>query len=159
MKGKKRPAKKVPHKSTGTNNSKVESAGGNTCVCCGKPVESGDCTVVVEARVHTRSFPVCSETCKSDVEDFVEKDKNLKKYMYLMILAAAVCILISAVTSSMQLLMYGGLAIAGLAFIIFPYPITAFETFSRCPIRKVTVICRCIGVFLVLFGAVLAFFA
>ena len=159
MSGKNRPAKNAPVTKASSKNTKIEFAGGDSCVYCGKSIKDSESTVVVEAKVRTRSFPVCSETCQAAVEGYVEKDKKLKMYMYLIILAAAVCILIGAVSANMQKLMYGGLAIAGLAFVFLPYPISTFETFQRSPIRTVTNICRIIGVFLIVFGFVLATFA
>lgn len=159
MSGKNRPVKYVPVKKANSKSAKVEFAGGDNCVYCGKSVKDSDNTVVVEARVHTRSFPVCSAACQNAVESYVEKDKKHKMYMYLIILAAAACILIGAVSANMQKLMYVGLSIAGLAFVFLPYPISTFETFQRCPIRTATLICRIIGVFLVGFGIILSTFA
>lgn len=157
MKGTKRPAKKTPVK--GAKNAKVEFAGGDKCVYCGKPVSGSENTIAVAARVKTRSFPVCSASCKDAAEGYVEKDKKFKKYMYLMILAAAGCILASALLANMGVLMYLGLALAGAAFVFLPYPISMFETFQRRSIKAVILICRILGAVLIVLAAIFAVYA
>jgi len=157
MKGTKRPAKKTPVKNA--KNTTAEFAGGDKCVYCGKPVNGSQKTVAVAGRITTKSFPLCSADCKDSAEAYIAKDKKLKKYMYLMVLAAAACILVSALLTNLGLLMYFGLALAGLAFILFPYPISMFETFQRRSIKAVTLICRILGTVLIILAAVFAVYA
>lgn len=154
MKGSKRPAKKAPGKGV-----KIEFAGGDRCVYCGSSVRDSDKTVVIPAKVRTRSFPVCSEACREGTEHYVTKDLKLKMYLYLLILAAAVCIILGALSAERQQLMYVGIGVAGAAFLAFPYPISIFETFQQTPIRTVTWISRGIGAALLLLSAVFLLFA
>ncbi|NLH00297.1 MAG: hypothetical protein GX488_00085 [Clostridiales bacterium] len=151
MKQQKRLPKKMPNKST--KNDKIEFAGGDRCVYCGNSVNGND-TVIAKARVKTRSFPVCGLSCKEAAESYVENDKRLKKYMYLLILASAACILISSLSAGMSFLMNIGVVIAGAAFVFLPYPISMFETFQHTPIRRVVAVCRVIGVILISVGVI-----
>ena len=157
MKGTKRPAKKAPVKDS--KNTKVEFAGGDKCVYCGKPVTGSPKTVSVAGRITTKSFPLCSTACKDSADAYIAKDKKLKKYMYLMVLAAAACILVSALSTNLGMLMYLGLALSGVAFIVFPYPISMFETFQRRSIKSVILICRILGAVLIVLAAVFAVYA
>jgi hypothetical protein len=42
--------------------------------------------------------------------------------------------------------------LAGVAFLIFPYPISSFESFYSCPIKAVVWVCKIIGSVFILFG-------
>ena len=139
-------------------NIRIEFAGGDKCVNCGKSLKGIESTDVLRVAILTRSFPVCSDVCRDSVKGYIDKDKKLKKYMYLLILAAAVCVLIGAI-SSIQMFMSVALIISGLAFIFMPYPISRLETFQSTPVRTVKIICMVIGIFLAGFGAILIIFA
>ncbi|MBR0598247.1 hypothetical protein [Sinanaerobacter chloroacetimidivorans] len=118
------------------------------CVYCGKKIKEE----TYLAGASTREFPVCSKECKEDTEQYVRMDKKYKLYMYLAIFVAAVSILLNLVLSKGMTLIYVMQILAGFAFLLFPYPISSFESFYSCPIRTVVWICRVIGVFFILFG-------
>lgn len=126
---------------------KIEAVRGERCVCCGKPLAEGGQAFV--AQVQTRCFHTCSTACKEATERYVQADKRQKIWLYLILLLSAIGILISAVDQTkgaMHLLTYVSIFLAGFGFLVFPYPITSFETFLSCPIRRVTAISRGIGI-------------
>lgn len=118
------------------------------CVYCGKKFEDD----AIKASGLTREFAVCSETCKEGTERYVRLDKKYKLYMYLAIFVAAISILLNLVLGKGMTLIYCMQVLAGVAFLIFPYPISSFESFYSCPIKTVVWVCRIIGLFFILFG-------
>lgn len=118
------------------------------CVYCGKKFEDDS----IKASGLTREFAVCCETCKEGTERYVQMDKKYKLYMYLAIFVAAVSILLNVVLGKGMALIYCMQVLAGIAFLIFPYPISSFESFYSCPIKAVVWVCRIIGLFFILFG-------
>lgn len=150
MKGKKRPAKKVPFRPADPNS---DVASGSRCVYCGKPVAQDRPPFLAQAR--TRRFPVCSEACRGSVERYVLLDQQRKKFLYLGLFFCAVLVLISALWGSNFYLMSAAVILGGAAFLAFPFPITSFETFLGCSIRTVNRICRVVGAVLLLAGILL----
>lgn len=123
------------------------------CVYCGKNLENGKAPF--RAKAITRDFPVCSETCKEATEAYVEKDKKLKVFLYLVLFFAAIGIFIGAIFGENPKIYCPCVMAAGLAFIFFPYPISSFETFLDNSIKSVTRLTRLIG--LIVFAAGLFF--
>lgn len=125
------------------------------CVYCGRPL----CAQPVLARVHTRSFGVCSEECRARTEEYVQKDKRFKTVLYLLVFAGGIGFVISAFLGEDRplhmLWAYIGQFVAGAAFIAFPYPISSFESFHAMSIRGVTRLTRLIGLVLSLSAAAL----
>lgn len=124
------------------------------CVYCGKELPEKP----YKAKVHTRSFNVCCEKCKTKTEEYVTRDKRFKTAMYLLIFLGGIGFLVSAMFGSGEYSMIGayvGQVIAGLAFLFLPYPITSFETFHNMSIKGVTLLCRIIGVVLTVWGIIL----
>lgn len=125
------------------------------CVYCGRPVSVEAPPFIAAGR--TRRFPACSEACKNATEAYVQADRKGKLGLYLILMVCAVIILIAALGGQQNVLMYAAVLLAGIGFLVFPYPITTFETFQSCCIRRVTQISRGLGVILILLS--LAFFA
>jgi Archaeal TRASH domain. len=124
------------------------------CVYCGKKISSEP----HKAKAHTRYFDVCGDVCKEKVVDYVKKDKKFKLPMFLAIFIGGIGFFISAMLGSGDRMMLGayiGQVLAGIVFLIFPYPIVSFETFETVAIKKVNLICRCIGIFFLVFGIIL----
>lgn len=125
------------------------------CVYCGKALPENQ----LMAKVHTRSFGVCCETCREQTERYVRMDKRFKTALYLLVFAGGLGFLISAFFGGDGPLhmigAYIGQLIAGLAFVAFPYPISSFETFHAMSIRRVTGITRLVGLALSLSAVVL----
>jgi len=120
------------------------------CVYCGKALspESGQLLVTVR----TRSFPVCSEECRENADAYVRADRKNKTFLYLILFLSSIAILIGSVLHDPSLFLYPAVCLAGLGLILFPYPITSFETFFGCPMRRVVLICRILGTVLILLG-------
>lgn len=125
-------------------------APGDRCVCCGKALSAESPALYVTAR--TRSFPVCSGACREEAEEYVRRDRKNKVFLYLLLFLASVAILIGSVVHDPSFFLYPAVCVAGLGLILFPYPITSFETFFSCPMRRVTLVCRVLGGVLVALG-------
>ena len=125
-------------------------APGDRCVYCGKALSPEFGQLFVTAR--TRSFPVCSEECRELADEYVLADRKKKKFLYLILFLCSIAILIGSVLHDPSLLIYPAIGLAGLGMILFPYPITSFETFFACPMRRVVLICRVLGAALILLG-------
>lgn len=125
------------------------------CVYCGKDLPEKPW----KAMVHTRSFETCCEYCCAQTELYVQKDKRFKTLMYLLILAGGLGFVGSAFfggTGSFSMLgAYIGQLIAGLAFLLLPYPVTSFESFHAMSIRGVTRLSRIIGALLTVSAVIL----
>lgn len=150
--------KQAKAKREAIRNRKIESVRGERCVYCGKPLakESGS----FAAMVHSRKFHTCSDLCREATERYAQQDGRKKIWLYLILFFCSVGIIISAIGVSGRTagsFMYGSIFFAGVGFLVFPYPITSFETFLRCPIQKVTAISRGVGSILCVLG-ILFFF-
>lgn len=125
------------------------------CVYCGKALPENR----PMAKVHTRSFGVCCESCREKTERYVKQDKRFKTALYLLVFAGGLGFVFSAFfggSGPLHMLgAYIGQLIAGLAFLAFPYPISSFETFHSMSIRRVTQITRFIGLVLSISAVVL----
>lgn len=128
---------------------------GMQCVYCGKKLDQ---TVPEKdklyAKATTRQFPVCCEECKKGVEDYVAADKKNKIHFYQVLTICMFMSLIGALFNKWWI-SFPGMIVGGLAFIIFPYPITSFETFLNYSIKGMTRLVRIIG--LVILAAGVAF--
>ncbi len=148
--GKKRVKKVYPKPATPN----ADLATGDRCVYCGKHLPAGE--RIYTPVIRTRRFPVCSEGCQTAVEKYVRADKRHKIGLYLTLLVCAVVILIAALNGQQSGIFYNiAILLAGIGFVLFPYPITSFETFQSCPVKKVTLICRVIGMAFVVFAVLL----
>ena len=129
------------------------------CVYCGAPLPTVpvDCVMRDWTWVHagTRFFPVCDARCAERAEGYLARDRARKRLLYLVLMLAAVIILVAALMELSGAMLYLATLIAGLGFILFPYPITSFETFLGCPMRATLRICRVLGVALCAAAAVL----
>lgn len=137
------------------SNPAANIAPGDRCVYCGKPL--GPESPALFVTVRTRSFPVCSAECRERADEYVRGDRKNKKFLYLVLFVCAVAILVGSIVRNSFLLLDPAVCLAGLGLILFPYPITSFETFSGCPMRRVTLVCRVLGVILIALGII--FFA
>lgn len=118
------------------------------CVYCGKTLPEKP----VKAKVHTRSFEVCSNECCEQTETYVAKDKRFKTALYLLVFAGGIGFVLSSFFGGdSPIRMFGayiGQLVAGLAFLFFPYPVISFESFHAVSIRGVTRLTRIIGLLL-----------
>lgn len=121
------------------------------CVYCGKKIEEGK----YKAKAITREFPVCSEECAGKTERYVAQDKKYKIVLYVIIFICAVGILLNVLANRGMQLIYAVQILAGLGFLLFPYPVSSFESFYSCSISKVKLISRIIGLFFILWGTFL----
>jgi predicted nucleic acid-binding Zn ribbon protein len=123
------------------------------CVYCGSPLPEKH----PEVQVKKSRFGVCSDECLQCSELYLRRDQRYKTILYLVILIAAVIIIITAVTKGDMHPVYISESVVGLAFLIFPYPISVFTTFQHTSIRKVITASRVIGVILAAAGIMLFF--
>ncbi|MDO4269679.1 MAG: hypothetical protein Q4C72_02025 [Eubacteriales bacterium] len=125
------------------------------CVYCGRELPEKP----LKAKAHTRSFNVCSEECRARTEEYVQKDKRFKTAMYLLIFVGGLGFLGSAFFGGngplYMLAAYIGQLVAGLAFLLLPYPVISFESFHAVSIRGVTRLSRIIGALLSVSAVVL----
>lgn len=124
------------------------------CVYCGKRLTQDS----IKAKAHTRSFDVCDSDCKAGMEEYINKDKKYKTWMFLMIFIGGIGFLLSALfgkNANSMLGAYLGQILGGAAFLFLPYPILSFETFHSVPIKRVVLISRITGGILVLWGIIL----
>ncbi|MDR0850922.1 MAG: TRASH domain-containing protein [Clostridiales Family XIII bacterium] len=119
------------------------------CVYCGKELPEKP----VDIQVKNTTFQVCSDTCEAASQEYLRKDKKFKTVLYGIVLLTAIAVLISALSGGSNMLVAHIFQIAvGIAFFIFPYPISYFTTFRSCSISTVIKICKVIGVLLALSG-------
>lgn len=118
---------------------------GNQCVYCGKKL---DTTIPDKEKLYaqgpTRLFPVCSEECRLGTEAYVEADKTHKPHFYWMFLLCGIMLLAGALLNKWWIC-FPGMCIGGLAFLIFPYAITSFDSFLLYSIKGITRTTRIIG--------------
>ena len=131
---------------------------GDRCVYCGAQLNENPYNRSY-ALATTRSFPVCGEQCAAGVTAYVEADRRKKTGLYLVLAFCAVIVLVAALAGHQGAALYASIMVAGAGFVIFPYPVTSFETFLACPIKKATHITRGIGVALMVAGAIFFLFA
>lgn len=144
MNNKKKRVKKEAYRSE-----KMESVRGERCIYCGNSLGEGNNSFTAMVRI--RRFHTCSAPCQAAAERYVQQDRKEKTWLYLIVFAGAIGIMVSALGiagGATRFVMYGSILLAGLGFLLFPYPITSFETFLTCSIRKVTAISRGVGALL-----------
>lgn len=132
------------------NAARIKETTMDKCVYCGRDLPENPPTI----KVKETDFEVCGEACKQAGEKYLARDKKLKLPLYLIILAAAVVIILTAVTRASMVGANVMQIVVGLAFILLPYPIANFTTFQSVPVRRVVLITRIIGVVLALWGIV-----
>lgn len=126
-------------------------AKGEQCTYCGKKLDTSNLNEIEYAKAIKRYFPVCSIECENELIKYVENDKKHKMHFYTMLTVCALMTLIGAITNY-SVVAFIGVVIGGLSFIIFPYPITSFETFVNNSIQTTTKIVRVIGILIFIVG-------
>ena len=114
------------------------------CVYCGKQFESGGQKI----NVSNGTFDVCSSSCRKNVTDYLNRDREYKNRTYLLIFCGSIGFILSTFffSGTYKLLpMYIGMVIMGLTLIFYPYVFSSFITFTRYPIVKATRAVRIIG--------------
>ena len=105
----------------------------------------------------TRSFKVCNDECKADLESYIQKDKKRKTAMFMLIFVACVIYIITQLFSIQNLLLLScSQMLGGIAFFFLPYPFISFETFYKVNIKKTVKICKVIGGLLMISAVVFA---
>ena len=122
---------------------KMDIMEGDFCYYCGKWIVSDKAPQY--AVIKTRVAPCCCTACKEKTEKYVERDKNYKIVLYAAMFFAALAVFGGALFSENPMVVYPAVTLVGVAMIAFPYPITSFETFSKNPIKKVTMLTRILG--------------
>lgn len=122
----------------------------STCVYCGTSLEGE----AYHVQVKSTDYEVCSAECKAAGEKYLERDKRFKLPLFLVIAAAAVAIILAALSEKNTTGAYIMQILVGLAFVALPYPVMNFSTFKNCSIKRTTLITRIIGAFLAVFGAI-----
>lgn len=126
-------------------------AKGNQCIYCGKKLDMSDSDKVDYAKAIKRYFPVCSEECEKQVALYVDNDKKHKKHFYTMFTACAFITLIGVLLNR-PVVSFVGVIIGGLSMVLYPYPITSFETFVNNPIKTTTKIVMVLGAIIAIAG-------
>jgi putative flippase GtrA len=114
------------------------------CVYCGKEYTEGGSKISVS----NGTFDVCSNECKKQVRDYLEKDMQYKNRSYIMIFCGSIGFILSTFVFSgtyKLVPMYLGMIIAGIALVLYPYIFQSFITFTRYPIRKADTAVRIVG--------------
>ncbi|MBO4358519.1 MAG: hypothetical protein IKX97_07670 [Erysipelotrichaceae bacterium] len=114
------------------------------CVYCGKEYGEGGTTI----KVSNGTFDVCSNECKKLTREYLEKDERYKTRSYLLIFCGSVGFILSTFvfTGTYKLVpMYIGMIIMGISLIVYPYIFSSFITFTRHPIKKMTLMVRIMG--------------
>ena len=124
------------------------------CAYCGSPVDPDAPPFTISGA--TRRFPVCGEDCRRAGQRYIQADRRYKRVLYLVLAVCAILVLGATLFSAGPLVMCLPILPAGVAFLLFPYPISTFETFQSCPIRRVTLLCRILGAVLIVLFAVFA---
>ena len=123
------------------------------CVYCGKEYETGGQKMNVSNGV----FDVCSSECRKNVVDYLNKDKEYKNRMYVMIFCGRIGFILSPFifSGTYQLVpMYLGMIIMGSALLLYPYIFSSFLTFTRYPIVKATRMVKIMGAVIMVLSAV-----
>ena len=123
------------------------------CVYCGKEYESGG----LKMNVSNGVFDVCSSECKKNVIDYLNRDKEYKNRMYIMIFCGSIGFILSTFVFSgtyKLVPMYLGMIIAGIALFLYPYIFSSFLAFTIYPIAKATRMVKILGVFVVFLSLV-----
>ncbi len=114
------------------------------CVYCGKEYNEGGTTVAVS----NGTFDVCSNECKKQVREYLNKDMQYKNRSYIMIFCGSIGFILSTFifSGTYKLVpMYLGMIVMGLGLAIYPYIFSNFLTFTHYPIKKATLVVRIIG--------------
>lgn len=117
------------------------------CVYCGKEFQEGGQKIDVS----NGTFDVCSAKCKSDVVEYLNKDKDHKKLCYILIFVCSIGFVISMIFMSpsnpYQLVpMYIGLTGMGIVLAFLPYIFTSFGSFVKHSIKSMTLFIRIFGI-------------
>ncbi len=119
------------------------------CVYCGKEFSEGG----IKINVSNGTFDVCSNECRKLTVDYLNKDKEYKNRSYIMIFCGSIGFILSTFVFSGRFKpvpMYIGMIIAGTALLVYPYIFSSFITFTRYPIKKLTLMVRILGGFIIL---------
>lgn len=119
------------------------------CVYCGKEFSEGG----IKINVSNGTFDVCSNECRKLTVDYLNKDKEYKNRSYIMIFCGSIGFILSTFVFSGRFKlvpMYIGMIIAGTALLIYPYIFSSFITFTRYPIKKLTLMMRILGGLIIL---------
>ncbi|MBQ2582773.1 MAG: hypothetical protein II577_02610 [Erysipelotrichaceae bacterium] len=119
------------------------------CVYCGKEFSEGG----IKINVSNGTFDVCSNECRKLTVDYLNKDKEYKNRSYIMIFCGSIGFILSTFVFSGRFKlvpMYIGMIIAGAALLIYPYIFSSFITFTRYPIKKLTLMMRILGGLIIL---------
>ena len=121
------------------------------CVYCGKEYSEGGTKI----NVSNGTFDVCSNECRKLTVEYLNKDKKYKNRFYVMFFCGSIGFLLSTFVFSGKyklVPMYLGTIIAGIGLAIYPYIFSSFITFTRYPIKKITLCLRILGGAIVLFS-------
>ena len=126
------------------------------CVFCGKPVPEKP----LEIRIKNTVLSVCTEECLAAANTYFAKDRTYKMLLYMIILAAAIVIIITALANggSNMFAAHVMQIIVGLAFILFPYPVSVLNSYKNCPIVTIIKGSRIVGWILALSGLAFVLF-
>ena len=119
------------------------------CVYCGKEFSEGG----IKINVSNGTFDVCSNECRKLTVAYLNKDKEYKSRSYIMIFCGSIGFILSTFVFSGRFKlvpMYIGMIIAGAALLIYPYIFSSFITFTRYPIKKLTLMMRILGGLIIL---------
>jgi ribosomal protein L24E len=122
------------------------------CLYCGKKIK----TQTYHVKVSNNTYPVCSEKCQSKAEEYIEKDKKHKTILYITMFFSCIGILVVSLFNDRSRIFYAIQICVGAAFLILPYPINSYDSLHNCSIKKLRLICRILGLFLIVFGIYLS---
>ena len=123
------------------------------CVYCGKEYESGG----MKMNVSNGVFDVCSNECKKNVIEYLNKDKEYKNRTYILIFCGSIGFILSTFVFSgtyKLVPMYIGMIITGIGLAFYPYIFSSFLTFTRYPIVKADKAVRMLGAAVTVIAAI-----
>ena len=102
-------------------------------------------------------FDVCSNECKKNVIEYLNKDKEYKNRTYILIFCGSIGFILSTFVFSgtyKLVPMYIGMIIAGIGLTFYPYIFSSFLTFTRYPIVKADKAVRMLGAAVTVIAAI-----
>lgn len=123
------------------------------CLYCGNTIKDQSLRV----NVKKDTYPVCCEDCRIKAEEYIEKERRQKVILYCIMFFSAVGYLV-IVAFNLKWNGIGAIPIcAGIAIMLFPYPVTSYKSLSNCPVKNLIKACKIVGILFAVFGMILCF--
>jgi hypothetical protein len=113
---------------------------------------------VEEVALEDKVLKVCDRDCQVKLQKYLAKERKYKVPLFLLLFVAALAILVSAIFDQGMFYIYFFEVAVGLAFIIWPYPISAANTYFNTHITKIVFAIRIVGIAIALIGVAMILF-